>query len=207
MSGWAIGISAAVSLISTAAATTVSIEGQQAQAQAQKASANYNAEVAAQNAELANKNASLAGAAGAAQVEQEELKNRSKIGGIIAQQGASGVDVNSGSSLDVQSSSRDLGELNALTVRSNAVKQAYSYQTQAAGYGAESGLQSYQASTAGTAGDIASTGTAIGGVGTAATNYAKFQSISGNGSNISTDGNPAGSYTDSSGIQWNPYGQ
>lgn len=149
--------------------------GKSQEGKAAEASAKYNAQVAANNATLAEQSARLAGAAGNAQTEQAQLKTRAQVGGIIATQGASGVDVSSGSALDVRSSAKQLGQLNALTVRSNAAKSAYGYQTEAANYKGQEGLYDYQASTIPTATNIGIAGTVLGGASDAASKYADFQ--------------------------------
>ncbi len=112
--------------------TVASALGAIQQGQAAKKSANYNAQIQEHNAEIAQNNATLAGREGAANAAIEQQKARANVAGIKAAQAANGVDVNTGSAVDVRSSAAELGELNAITVRSNAVKQAYGYQTQAA---------------------------------------------------------------------------
>lgn len=115
------------------------------QGQAAAASDKYNSQVAANNAQIATNNATLAGQAGAANAEQAQMKTRAQVGSIKAAQAANGINVNKGSAVDVQSSASELGELNAITIRSNAVKQAYGYQTQAASDMAQSQLDKSQA--------------------------------------------------------------
>jgi hypothetical protein len=62
-----------------------------------------------------------------------------------ATMGASGVELTSGSFADVLQDTAMLGELDALTIRSNAQREAYGYQSQAA-------VSGYEASAAKTAG-------------------------------------------------------
>lgn len=56
------------------------------------------------------------------------------MGAIKAAEAAGNVDVNSGSAVDVQSSAAALGELNAITIRGNAAKEAYGYETQSTSF-------------------------------------------------------------------------
>ncbi len=65
------------------------------------------------------------------------MKTRGQVGAIEASQAASNITVGSGSAVDVRSSAAEMGELDALTIRSNAEKQAYGYQTQAAAFTGE----------------------------------------------------------------------
>lgn len=143
-------------------------------AHAQSEAADYNAKIAAQNQQLANQNATQAGLAGEQQAAMSEQKTRAEVGAIKAASAAGGVDVNSGSAVDVRSSAAELGELNAITIRSNAAKQAYGYETQATGSGNQATLDTLQGSNATTAGEIGAGSTLLGGLGSAGANYAKF---------------------------------
>ena len=144
------------------------------QGRAASASANYNAQVAANNAKIAQQNATWAGQAGEAQAAASEAKTRAAVGATQAAQGASGVDVNSGSASDVRASQAEIGMLDALTIRSNAARQAYGYQTQSASDTAQSKLDKSQAKNDSTAGLIGGGATLLGGLGTTAMNYGKF---------------------------------
>jgi hypothetical protein len=169
----------AASLVSAGVGALGSIQ----QGQAASNSAKYNASVAAANATISQQSAAYAGAAGASQAEQASLKTRSQVGAIEAGQAAGNIDVDSGSALDVRSSAQQLGELNALSIRSNAARTAYGYQVQAASETSQGQLDSYQAGADATGADISAGGTVLGGAGSAASNYAKFQLASGNGLN------------------------
>ena len=187
MSG-SISATTMVAIAATVASTAISAVGAANQAQAQSNAANYNAAVAAENQQIANTSAQQAAAAGEAKAEQAALETRAKVGGIKAQQAASNIDVNSGSAVDVRSSADQLGELNALTVRSNAAKQAWGYQTQGASYGAQSTLDKYQADSASSAGALNVGSTVLGGIGGAATQYSNFLKVGGVGSGLSASG-------------------
>lgn len=100
---------------------------------AQKQSADYNAAIATDNASIATQNSKFAAQEGEQAASTTAMKTRAEEGALVANQGASGVQVGGGSFGDVQQSEKEVGELNALTVRSNAARQAYGYQTQAAG--------------------------------------------------------------------------
>jgi hypothetical protein len=98
----------------------------------------YQARVAANNAEIAEHNAEYARAAGAQQADIESRKNAARVGAIRAGLAANGVDVNSGSAVDVQAGERETGKLDVDTVLHNAELQAYGYTTQAANFRAQS---------------------------------------------------------------------
>lgn len=164
----------------SAVGTGVGVMGSMQQASAQKSAANYQSAIAANNAKIASDNATRAGQAGEAQAAQVQQETRAKVGAIKAAQAANGVNVNTGSAVDVQSSAAELGELNAITLRSNAARQAYGYQTQEASYDAQSGLDKSTASNAETAGYLNAGSTFLSGAGSAAQNYANYRTKSSN---------------------------
>lgn len=151
------------------------------QGQASANSAKYNAEIQKQNAAISRENAAVAGQAGAEQAFQIGSKTRATVGGIKANQAASGIDVNSGSAVDVRSSAAELGELDALTVRSNAAREAYGYQQQASSHDQQSSLDTFEAKNDATAGAINASSTFLGSLGSAADNFTKFQLAGGFG--------------------------
>ena len=93
--------------------------------------ADFQAQIAKNNAQIARYNAQSATEAGNAAAVQSMLRTRAIVGQTKAAQAASGIDVNSGSALDVQASERMLGMMDALTIRSNAARAAYGYQAEA----------------------------------------------------------------------------
>lgn len=171
-SATAAGATSALSLSSLATAATigstaVSALGSISQSRASAASAGYNAKVVAQNAEQQTRNANFAGAEGEQNVAAEGAKTKATLAATLASQGASGVDVNTGSSVNVRESEAKLGILNALTVRSNAAKQAYGYQTGAASDLAQVDLLNKQKKNDITGGYLNAGATVLGGIGNA----------------------------------------
>lgn len=92
--------------------------------------ANSQADLADWNAQVADLQAKDAVVRGA----HDESRFREGVNQMIGSQrsgiAASGVDVNSGSAVDVQADTRHLGELDALTIRTNAAREAWGYQVQ-----------------------------------------------------------------------------
>ena len=137
-------------------------------AQAQAASAKYNSQVAVNNATIAQQNAQLAIEQGAAAESKKRQETAGLIGAQNAQFAANGINVNSGSAVDVKSSAAITGELDALTIRSNALRQANNYTNQANAYDSSAQLLSDQAQWAqgmgdtGVAGSILSTAGNVG---------------------------------------------
>lgn len=145
------------------------------QGEAASRSAKFNAQVERQNAAISQQNAAIAGQAGSEQAWMTGQKTRSNVGSIKANQAASGIDVNSGSAVDVRSSASELGELDALTVRSNAAREAYGYQQQAASHTEQSNLDTFESKADSTAGAVNAAGTFLGGVGSASDNFLRYQ--------------------------------
>lgn len=82
-------------------------------------------------AAVASQNAAYSAAEGEVKSTSYGLKNAATAGAIKAAQGARGIDVNKGSAAKVQQSSDALGQLDVLTIRSDAAREAYGYRTQA----------------------------------------------------------------------------
>lgn len=146
------------------------IQSANAQANADK----YNAQVAQINQSQAQTNARIAGQAGAEQAAMTERRTRAEVGQEIANEAASGIDVNKGSALDVRASSSELGELDALTVRSNAAREAYGYQTQATSFQNQGQLDTFAAKNAEKAGGINAAGTFLGAASAGTSNYLRY---------------------------------
>lgn len=178
LSGEAVGTAAtigaalpAASTIATAAtigSSAISALGSISQSRASAASAGYNAKVAAQNAELQIQNAQFAGAEGEQNLAAQGAKNKAALAATLANQGASGVDVNTGSAVDVRESEAKLGMLNALTIRSNAAKQAYGFQVGAASERGQAALGRAQQKSDTTGGYISAGANVLSGLGSAA---------------------------------------
>lgn len=171
---------AALPVIATVAGLAggaVSAYGQYESGQATSAAASYQAQVAANNAAIARQNAELSMQAGEQQAGISEMRTRANVGTTKAGQAASGVDVNSASSTNVRAGEAEIGQLDALTIRSNAAKQAYGYEVAATSDTAQSQLESMEASNAKTAGTLGALGTAIGSIGSVGMKYAGLQNV------------------------------
>lgn len=171
-----------IALVATGIGGLVQAVGAQSQAKAAAQTANYNASVANVNAQQAKNNATLAANAGEEQAAIQSQKTKAAVGSIVANQAAGGIDVNSGSALDVRESATELGSLDALTIRSNAAKEAYGYQTQANSFSQQAGLDTASAKNDIAAGNINTASTLLGTAGSALTTFQKFQIQGGLGS-------------------------
>ncbi len=159
---------ATLAIAATIGSSAIGAVGAIQQSRAQAASAGYNAKIAAQNAQIATQNANYIGAQGEQNVAAEGAKTKAAEGAIVANQGASGEQVNTGSAVNVRESAAKVGMLNALNVRSQAARAAYGQQVQATSDIAQSQLLRSQQKADITGGYLNAGATILGGVGKAA---------------------------------------
>lgn len=164
----------------------VSAIGSISQAHATAASDQYQAQVADNNSIIASQNATATQAAGDIAAQNSGLKTRAALGAQTAAIGANGVDVNTGSAAAVRQGTAQTGYLDALTIRSNAARQAYGYETQAVSDVAQADLDRKGASNASTAGDIGAATSLLSGASSVGRSYATYQNASGGGFNLGT---------------------
>lgn len=140
----------------------MTIMGQQQAAKAQQAAANYNAEVARNNATIAEKNVRQQQLEGARQEEAQRLKTANLLGSQKAAFGASGVDMNVGSAVDVQASTAFYGQEDLLSIRAGVKAQEDRLHQQATDFTNQAQMSIAEGKNARRAANIQSVGTAIG---------------------------------------------
>lgn len=89
--------------------------------------ADYQTQVAKNNLKIAKWNSYIAKQEGETAATNEGLKGRAMLGAITAQQAASGVDINTGSPVDVRASASRIAQLNSMTIKSDAARRAYGF--------------------------------------------------------------------------------
>lgn len=123
-----------LSIASTVAGGFLQMAGQQAAGAQQANSLRYQADVDRNNAILADRQAADAIDRG----KNDEMMHRIKIGQLKGTQlnafAKNGVTLDSGSPLDVLSDTAQVGELEALTIRNNAEREASGYRQGAQNY-------------------------------------------------------------------------
>lgn len=112
-----------MALGATAASTAVSMYGQQQQGK-------YQEKVGKNNALSAKYAAEDAMARGAVEEQQQRNRTRALMGQQRAALAANGIDTDSGTGSLLLTDSAGMGEFDALTVRNNAMKQAYGLNVQ-----------------------------------------------------------------------------
>lgn len=110
--------------ILAAAGTAFNVVGALAEGDSEAQNYQYQAAVSRYNAEEGIREGDI-------QATTSGLKTRAQVGAIKAAQAGSGIDVNSGSAVDIQAAQSQLGALDALTIRSNAARRAYGYRLDA----------------------------------------------------------------------------
>lgn len=100
-------------------------------ADAQKKTGQYQAEIAAQNAELDETRAEQASRIGAIEEEKHRAKVRQLAGTQRANLAAQGIDLSSGTAEAMVEETYTMGETDALTIRFNAMNEAWGYRTSA----------------------------------------------------------------------------
>lgn len=107
------------------------ITGAFTQANAARAQGDVESIISGINSRIASLQSAETIEAGDIAASREELKSQQVQGSILSSQGASGIDVGSGSSALVRNAARSVGTQDALTIRNNAQRQAFGFQTQA----------------------------------------------------------------------------
>lgn len=145
---------AAASLAGSVGSGILGAFGADKKADAESAAAAYKAQVARNNAIIAERNAQAATEAGDIAGQASGLKTKSLIATQLVTQAASGLDVNTGSAVQVRQSAADLGRLDTLTIINNAAKQSAGFLAQAGNFESEALLQDATAEYAQEAGDF-----------------------------------------------------
>lgn len=173
----------AISLGATALGGGVSALGQIMGGRSQAAMFQYQSGIAAMNAQIAKQNADYAIATGEVSAQEAGMKTRAQMGQTVAQQGAGGLAVGSGSNARVVTSELALGQEDQALIRSNAAKQAYGYEVGAAQATAQSQLYGTAASQAKTAGMVGAAGSILSAAGSVSSKWldATRQGVFGSG--------------------------
>lgn len=167
------GIGAASSLAGTATSALGSVKGGQAaagQAREQGAMNAYQAEIARRNAAIAEQAAQRAEVTAGISAENKSREGAARLGKVKAAQASNGIDVNTGTAVDVQTGQRELGQLDTETVFNNELLKAYGYRVQGQNFDAEAALLDARAKGAGQRASDAETAGYLKGAGTLLSN-------------------------------------
>ncbi len=132
---------------------------------------NYQAQVAKINSQIDLQNRDYALAQGEIQARNFGMKAAQQQGEIRAVQGASNIDVNSGSAARVQASQRTITGIDLGQIRTNAAKTAYDFDVKSTMDLNQSTLDTMAGVNAKQAGDIQAMASIIGGVTSVSTKW------------------------------------
>lgn len=132
---------ATISLVSTVGGGVLKGIGAARADKAAAEAASYQAGVARNNQIIADNNAQREIDKGRVDEQAKRMQTQALIGSLAASAGGSGFDVNSGSKLEVRKSTADLGDLDALTIRNNALARSDAYKNQSAQFAADAGMK------------------------------------------------------------------
>lgn len=119
-----------IGMVAGAAGSLISGVGAVQSADARARMDQYQAGVAARNAQIALQNSEYASQKGEQDAQKYGMGAAQRQGQIVAAQGSSGLDVNSGSAKEVQDSQRFVTNMDLTQIRSNAAKVAYDYRNE-----------------------------------------------------------------------------
>lgn len=148
-------------------------------ASAEQSAANAQKRIARMNAEISEGNAASTMAAGESEAERFGMKAKADAGAIKTHQAASGVDINSGSAVDVQDSHRALSMFDTMTIKSNAAREAYGFKVKALDFRNEAAMAKARANSAMIAGVFNATSSLLSGASAASSGYEKWQQMGG----------------------------
>lgn len=146
----------------------------------------YQAGVAQLNAKIDKQNADYTETAGGTAGYQSGLKTGAIVGTQKADQGASGVDVGSGSAAGVRDTTTKLGQYDEDLIATNYAKKAYGYEVEAATKTAEAGADVIAGENAVKASKISAAGSILGTVGSVASKWLQGSSVFSKGDSGST---------------------
>lgn len=190
LSWTAIGLSAGGSLINAAGALRAG--------GAQSQMLQYQAGIAQLNKQIALQNRDYALATGETEAVRYGMAARSRMGAIRAGEGASGIDIGSGSKAAVQEGQQLVTGIDMDQIRKNAARRAYGFEVEATTDETQAQLYTKASADAASAGRIKALGSLISGSASVADKWLQGGSVglfnrgSGSGTNPSTSVTPQG---------------
>lgn len=166
---------AIASLVAGGASGITGALGANQTASATQDSYNYKAAVASNNAIIAKRNADAATAAGGVAAQANDLKTKNLVGSQLVAQASNGLDIGSGTNVNVRESAENLGHLDTLTILNNAAKNSAGFKAQGMNFEAESALDVASGKNARSAGDINIATSLLGGASSVADKWAGYQ--------------------------------
>ncbi len=158
------GVVGGIGMAASIGGSLLSAAGEKQKAAATSQMYTYQAGIADLNKRIAEGNRDYAIYAGGEAAKRYGMTSAQAGGAIKAKQGASGVDVGGGSSINVQQAQRTISDLDTATIRNNAARKAYGYELEADVAGKQEQMYTAASSNSLAAGNIAAAGSLISGV-------------------------------------------
>ena len=160
--------------VAAVAGAGVSYMGAQTQGQAASNAATYNAEVNANNQQMADAAAVTAQQQGA--VDQQQKANQEDV--LIGQQkaglAANGIDVGSGTAVDLLADTKAAGEFDQLTITNNAARTAQGFENQGINYQNQAVVNEQESAAALQGGELKADSALITGAGSVANSWYNY---------------------------------
>lgn len=166
---------ASLSLAATVVGGVVQAYGQQQAGKAAQQEANYKAAIDRNNQIRAGYLADDARARGKIAEQNQRTRGALLISQMRAVLAGSGQVIDQGSAGDMVIDQSGVNELDALNVRTNAEREAYGFEAEAANFGAQSNLYKVSGANARSAGNVAAAGTILSTGGIVADKWYKFK--------------------------------
>jgi hypothetical protein len=171
------GTKLAIMMVSQAVGFGVQAIGQIQQGKAAKARANYQAAVARNNQIIANRQAEDARRRGTLEANIQRQKSRQLIEQQRAAIAGAGVLVDQDSALGTIVATAGLGELDALTIQSNAEREALQFEAQGVNFQTEAQLRTFEGKQAVRSSYLKAGGTLLTGLGSVASKWYVFDKL------------------------------
>lgn len=162
---------ASIGLGATLAGGLLSARAEKQSGEAQQQMYNYQAQVAKINSQIDLQNRDYAIDQGQREAEIAGMKGGQQFGAIRTAQGASGFDVNTGSAARVQDSQRKVTQMDLSQIRTNAAKTAYDFTVKSTMDTNQATLDTIAGQNAKIAGDIRSTASILGTIGSVSSKW------------------------------------
>jgi len=171
----------AISMVSQAVGFGVQAYGQIQQGKANQARANYQAAVARNNQIIANRRAEDARRRGTYEANLQRQKSRQLVEQQRASIAGAGVLVDQDSALGTIIGTAGLGELDALTIQSNAEREALQFEAQGVNFQTEAQLRTFEGKQAVSSSYLKAGGTLLTGFGSVASKWYIFNKLGSTG--------------------------
>lgn len=162
---------ATIGIGSSIANTFLGIGAARQSAGASASSNFYQAGVAQINARIAAQNADYASIKGEKDAMRYGMQARQRSGEIIAGQSASGLDIGSGSAVDVRKSQDTISQMDMAQIREDAAKVAFNYRQQASQFTNDAMMSMRAGRSSQAAGNINALSSLVGGAGSVASKW------------------------------------